>query len=132
MTFRTYADDDDGVIRILLFEYAMMFIIGGIITFVNMYMHNESIICNSYYCFAHRHSGVCYAGWISFNGFMTALIGNIVMLFTRFPILYNIKTFFYNRWCSLYNYMHKPKEERKKKPKYDLMSEFLNYKEKRL
>lgn len=132
MTFRTYADDDDGVIRILMFEYIMMFIIAGIITFVHMYMHDESIICNNYYCFAHRHSWVCYAGWISLNGFMTALIGNLVMIFTRFPILYNIRTFFYNRWCTLYNYMHKPKEERKKKPKHDLMSEFLNYKEKRL
>jgi hypothetical protein len=132
MAIRTYADDDDGVLRILLFEYIMMFIIGGIITFAHMYMHDESIICNNYYCFAHRHSWVCYAGWISLNGFMTMLIGNFVMLFTGFPILYNIKTFFYNCWCSLYNYIHKPKEERKKKPKCDLMSEFLNYKEKRL
>lgn len=132
MTFRTYADDDDGVLHILLFEYLTLFIISGIATFVCMYMHNESIICNNYYCFAHRHSWVCYVGWISLNGFITALIGNFVMLFTRFPILYNIRTFFYNRWCSLYNYMHKPKEERKKPPKHDLMSEFLNYKEKRV
>ena len=91
-------------------EFFSALIIPAIATIVAMTLQNDTVICTDTTCYLHRHSWVCYAGWISLNGFMTALIGNLVMIFTRFPILYNIRTFFYNRWCTLYNYMHKPKE----------------------
>ena len=124
MAFRHMTEESSGGLSILLAEYFIAFIIGGIITFYYMYTHDESIICNTYYCYAHKHSWVCYVGWISFNGYMASVIYNVLLLITGFPIFHNIKTFFHNYRCSWHNHESKPKQ---KKSKNDLTLAFLNY-----
>lgn len=120
---RTYDEDSYGVQRVVLFECLSAFIISIIATVVYMLFNNDSIICNDYYCFAHRHSYVCYLGWSGINSFMGTFIWNTGVLITRFPL-------FYNTYIFLYNITHK--EKVKKKEKKNMMDAFLNYERRKL
>ena len=120
---RIYDEDSYGVQNIVLFECLAAFIISIIATIVYMLCNNDSIICNDYYCFAHRHSYVCYLGWCGINSFMGTLIWNTVFIITRFPLFYNIYVF-------LYNITHIQRV--KKNGKKNMMDAFLNYERRKL
>lgn len=120
---RFYDDDTYGVDKIVFKECLTAFIVSIIATIIIMLLNNDSIICNDYYCYAHRHSYVCYLGWCGINSIMGALIWNLIFFLTGFPIFYNTYIFFYN-------ITHIKTE--KKIVKKNMMSEFLNYEQRKL
>lgn len=123
-----YDINDSATTGILLKETLYAFIICCIITCIYMYNNNDSIICNDYYCYAHKHSYVCYLGWCSFNGLVGTAIWDFIVGIFGYPILYNTQIFIHNCYCDIYNKFLGKKVKTKKNT--NLMKEFLNYKEK--
>lgn len=79
-----------------VFESIASFMVGVIITCVVMFLHNDSIICTDAYCYAHRHSWVCYVLWSLVNGSLVMCSWMTLIIFTTFPLLYNIYAFISN------------------------------------
>lgn len=108
-----------------VFEAFASFMIGVIITCVVMFLHNDSIICTDTYCYAHRHSWVCYVLWSLVNGSTVMCIWMTLMIFTTFPLLYNIYVFIHN-WRIRRPKQTKPISAKEKSVKEVLWS-FNNY-----
>ena len=125
---RTYTDETIGITKIMLTEAIFSILVGIIATVIVMYLHNDSIICTEYYCYAHRHSVYCYLGWSGINGVATYIIWTIILMITRYPLFYNI----FGVW--LYNVLHFSSNysARKSNIKKNTMKEFLNYEKSRL
>ena len=125
---RTYTDETIGIVKIMLTEAICSILVGVIATVIVMYLHNDSIICTEFYCYAHRHSVYCYLGWCGINGVATYAIWTIILVFTRYPLFYNI----FCVW--LYNVLHFSSNYSawKSNTKKNTMKEFLNYEKSRL
>lgn len=108
-----------------VFEAFASFMIGVIITCVVMFLHNDSIICTDTYCYAHRHSWVCYVLWSLVNGSTIMCIWMTAIIITAFPLLYNTYAFILNLQ------LKRPKQQKpilaKEKSVKEVLWSFNNY-----
>ena len=119
---------DSGFLKRTMPDVIFGLILGAIITFVYMYMNNDSIICTEYYCYAHRHSYVCYLGWMVLNGYICAVGMTILVFIISYPLLYNLKVFLCNLKDGFkLNRLTKPSKEDKKNQCKESMNKFLNF-----
>lgn len=126
-----YEFGDRGYIRRTLPDIFFGFILGALITFIYMYMNNDSIICNEYYCYAHRHSYVCYMGWMIINGHVSAILMCVLVFIIKYPIIYNLRiliTEIIDRIKINQLKYAKPTKEDKQKESKKAMDKFLNFK----
>jgi hypothetical protein len=122
---------DCGYIRRVLPDIFFGFILGALITFIYMYMNNDSIICNEYYCYAHKHSWVCYIGWMAINGHVGAILMCVLVFIIGYPIIYNLRilvTEIIDRIKINQLKYEKPTKEDKQKESKKAMDKFLNFK----
>lgn len=126
-----YEFGDRGYIRRTLPDIFLSFILGALITFIYMYMNNDSIICNEYYCYAHRHSSVCYIGWMAINGHVGAVLMCMLVFIIKYPIIFNLRIFIteiIDRIKINQLKYEKPTKEDKQKESKKAMDKFLNFK----
>ena len=130
-TVTSYEFGDRGYIRRTLPDIFLGFILGALITFIYMYMNNDSIICNEYYCYAHRHSSVCYIGWMAINGHVGAVLMCMLVFIIKYPIIFNLRIFIteiIDRIKINQLKYEKPTKENKQKESKKAMDKFLNFK----
>lgn len=130
-TVTSYEFGDRGYIRRTLPDIFLGFILGALITFIYMYMNNDSIICNEYYCYAHRHSSVCYIGWMAINGHVGAVLMCMLVFIIKYPIIFNLRIFIteiIDRIKINQLKYEKPTKEDKQKESKKAMDKFLNFK----
>lgn len=127
----SYEFGDRGYIRRTLPDVFLGFILGALITFIYMYMNNDSIICDEYYCYAHRHSYVCYMGWMAINGHIAAILMCVLIFIIKYPIIFNLRilvTEIIDRIkLNQLKYEKLTKEDKQKESK-KAMDKFLNFK----
>ena len=107
-------------------------IIPAIATIVAMTLQNDTVICTDSACYLHRHSWVCFVGWVPVNIWIYSMITMVATGITTIPFHYivyaiviNIIQLIYKVFCKLISFMRPPKPDVKK-----LTAKFKNYNEK--
>ena len=118
--------------KVFSVEFFSALIIPVIATIVMMTLQNDTVICTDSACYLHRHSWVCFVGWIPVNLWIYSMCTMVATGITTIPFHYivyaiviNIAQLIYKVLCKLMSFIRPPKPDVKK-----LTAKFKNYNEK--
>ena len=118
--------------KVFSVEFFSALIIPVIATIVMMTLQNDTVICTDSACYLHRHSWVCFVGWIPVNLWIYSMCTMVATGITTIPFHYivyaiviNIAQLICKVFCKLVSFICPPKPDVKK-----LTAKFKNYNEK--
>lgn len=76
--------------NVFTIEAISMCVVPTIITIIMMLLQNDTVLCTDVACYLHRHSWVCFVGWIPINIWVYSMIASLAVAITTIPVHYTV------------------------------------------